>query len=397
MAALFRKLSRRVGANAQHAVDLYLAELPDFSRVTTDARGRAQMLEFAVLLRQRTADLADAGQPFGPADLAHMASVGRDRGERGVPLSSQRRVLGLHATLTLREAYEAAGPQDLDDVMRLLGWLPPNGTAAQNAYTGGFLDGQRSVLPETSRVEQLAQLLLADDPAAGQLARSLGMPAPDRYLVTVVQIRTDRPNPPLPAPHRVVETLLERGRIPISCLADHEVVGLVPDLSSDEPGRASDRALALAGDCAEVLGLPCSVGTATGRAGALAEAVTLARRVCRSAPPQATVRHLHSVTDLFAELGAEQIPQVDQWLGELVRRLRTGPDLLATLDAYYLSNMSRPRAAAALRVHPRTLDYRLRRAHELTGIDPHSVHGIRVLSTAAARSRDGTAPLGHPR
>jgi sugar diacid utilization regulator len=59
--------------------------------------------------------------------------------------------------------------------------------------------------------------------------------------------------------------------------------------------------------------------------------------------------------------------------------------------------MSRPRAAATLRVHPRTLDYRLRRVHELTGIDPHSVHGIRALSTVAARSRDGTASLGHPR
>jgi hypothetical protein len=56
-----------------------------------------------------------------------------------------------------------------------------------------------------------------------------------------------------------------------------------------------------------------------------------------------------------------------------------------------------PSRRGHLRVHPRTLDYRLRRVHELTGIDPHSVHGIRALSTAAARSRDGTASLGHPR
>lgn len=364
-----------MGANAERAVDLYLAELPDYQGVAT----RAEMLEFAVLLRQRTAELSAADQLFLPADLAGITAVGRDRGERGMSLPSQRRVLGLHTTLTLREAYEAAGPHDVNDVMRLLSWLGPNGTAAQSAYTAGFLDGQRSFLPEVSRIELLARLLLADDPAADALAGSLGMPVPDSYLVTVVQV-WDRT--PLPAPGRLVEAVLGGGRIPVTCSDERELVALAP---------TSTRALAAARDYVETVGVPCSVGTATGRPGALAEALVLARRVCRSAPPQAAVCHLHSVTDVFAELGAEHLPQVDQWLADLARRLGAGPDLLATLDAYYLSDMNRLHAASALRIHPRTLDYRLRRVQELTGIDPHSVHGIRVLSTTAARSRDHTA------
>ena len=47
--------------------------------------------------------------------------------------------------------------------------------------------------------------------------------------------------------------------------------------------------------------------------------------------------------------------------------------------------MNRLLAAAYLYVHPRTLDYRLRRARELTGIDPTTTRGVRTLSAAVAR------------
>jgi sugar diacid utilization regulator len=67
----------------------------------------------------------------------------------------------------------------------------------------------------------------------------------------------------------------------------------------------------------------------------------------------------------------------------------TGPDLISTLEAYYRHDLSRARAAASLNIHPRTLDYRLRRAQDLTGVDPHSVQGVRVLTTAITRAAAG--------
>ena len=39
----------------------------------------------------------------------------------------------------------------------------------------------------------------------------------------------------------------------------------------------------------------------------------------------------------------------------------------------------------ALHIHPRTLDYRLRRVREVTAIDPGSTKGVRVLTAAVAR------------
>jgi DNA-binding PucR family transcriptional regulator len=48
--------------------------------------------------------------------------------------------------------------------------------------------------------------------------------------------------------------------------------------------------------------------------------------------------------------------------------------------------MNRTSAAAALHIHPRTLDYRLRRVREVTGIDPGSTVGVRLLSATVART-----------
>jgi sugar diacid utilization regulator len=78
-------------------------------------------------------------------------------------------------------------------------------------------------------------------------------------------------------------------------------------------------------------------------------------------------------------------PEIDAWLRAFARRLSKGPDLVSTLHAYYSHDMNRAAASAALRIHPRTLDYRLQRARKVTGLEPGSTLGVRMLSTAVAR------------
>ncbi|HEY8582219.1 MAG TPA: helix-turn-helix domain-containing protein [Capillimicrobium sp.] len=60
----------------------------------------------------------------------------------------------------------------------------------------------------------------------------------------------------------------------------------------------------------------------------------------------------------------------DRVLGPL-RAASAGPrlDLAATIETYLAAGLDRRRAAEQLHVHPNTLDYRLRRAAELTGLD----------------------------
>ncbi|MFD1543727.1 PucR family transcriptional regulator [Nonomuraea guangzhouensis] len=385
MGNLFRTLRSRLDANAQRAVEVYTRELADYRSLAAETRGSAAMLDFAVILRRRTVELAAEERSYTEQDQGYMASVGAARGEVGVSLVSQRQVLLLHANLTLREIHEAAGPNDLGDVMRMLGWIAHHGLTAQNAYTGGYLKGQERFLPVAARIQMLARMLLSDDLAAPQLAGELDLPMQDHYLVTIARISGGRPDNL--RRDEVVKTLLNRHRMPLTWHKLDEFAALVP-CGDDDPidGQAAARsqALSLIRDFAELSG-PCSVGVAPGRARALADPLSLARKVCQAAPVESVPRQVYSVGDVFAELGAAQMPQVDQWLRELTRRLASGPDLVATLDAYYRNDMNRMSTAIALRVHPRTLDYRLRRVRELVGIEPGSTRGVRVLSTAVTR------------
>ncbi|WP_213450640.1 PucR family transcriptional regulator [Rhizomonospora bruguierae] len=387
MGDLFQQLGRRVDANARRAVEVYRRELADYRALDVTGGGPAAMLDFAVTLRRRTVALAAAGQPFTDDDLRYMESVGEERGERRVSAAAQRQVLMLHSTLTLQEIHEAAGPDDIDEVMRMLRWLGPQGITAQDAYTRGFLAGQRRAAPFASRVQRLALMLARDDDAAADLARDLAMDAGHR-LVTVVTIHGDTGGYPGRVRAATVEALLHANRVPMMWREPAEFVVLTPTAQATAPIGAAEQALALSvvRNLADALGRPCSVGAAAGRAGHLAGSVDLARRVSRAAPVQARPDHLHTLADVFVELAVAQLPEVDGWLDDLVRRLATGPDLIGTLAVYYRNDMSRLRTAAALNIHPRTLDYRIRRAQDLAGFHPATTRGVRLLGAGIARA-----------
>jgi DNA-binding PucR family transcriptional regulator len=65
------------------------------------------------------------------------------------------------------------------------------------------------------------------------------------------------------------------------------------------------------------------------------------------------------------------------------------PDMARTLEIYLANDLDRRRTAAALHVHPNTLDYRLRRVVELTAVDPSTSRGLQLLGAALAARRLG--------
>jgi len=381
MGDLFRLWSQRVTDNAKRAVDAYQEELLEYRNLAGRPRARSEMLDFAVFLRRRTVDLAADSAPFPDEDLEFMAAMGRQRSEQGLTLTAQRQVLLLHTRLTLREVYEAAGPSDIDATMHTLAWLAPAGLAAQGAYTRGWIEGQRT-LPIVAQVRLLTAMLLTDHAGAAALAHGLHMSVPDHVLATVVRVGGESPGPDEALRNEFAGVLLNKHWVPLSWQDPHEVVALIPNAPSGQ--AATDRVLALAGEVAELVGRPCAVGIAPGRIHAFGSAVALARQVSEVAPMRAVPRQAYAVTDVFAELGAARLAEVGQWLQALAAQLTSGPDLVTTLDVYYQHDMSRVRSALALSIHPRTLDYRLTRVRELTGLEPGSTRGVRVLSTAVA-------------
>nr|WP_232541648.1 helix-turn-helix domain-containing protein [Nocardia bovistercoris] len=148
--------------------------------------------------------------------------------------------------------------------------------------------------------------------------------------------------------------------------------------------------------------------------------LTVATVVAATAEIPQLVRHAHELLDLaqrlgrapgvyrFAELAAHyQLTRPgstrDQLAGQLAA-LDDHPDLLETLRVHLTTDGQRKATAKQLNVHPNTVDYRLRRIGEVTGLDPgdptslwylRSAMIVREATPASARTcRCGAAENG---
>ncbi|AWK11977.1 hypothetical protein SSP531S_04440 [Streptomyces spongiicola] len=411
MGSLFAHLARQVPANARREVETYTREIPEFRYLDNDPRARARTLEHAVWLRRRTIELSPRDGELSDDDLRRIASMGELRAGAGMSLDTRQKVLHLHTALMLREIAEASEAErggGVEELIRMMAWFVPQSERGIGAYRRGFLRALRHRLPYTEQVALLTRSLLNGDPVSAELAAAVGMEVPERCAVTVFRL-PDRPTADR-FPESEIGALVRSHRVPVAWGPEGgdgsgELIALFPVFSGaaaaentppqPAPGLPSDPAADklpdLVGDFARALGRPCAVGTATAPLPELSGALDRARRVSRAAPLHRAPSRLrpHTLADVFVELAVADVPFVDDWIRTVARRLETGPDLLGTLDAYYRHDMHRGATASALNVHTRTLDYRLRRVRELTGIDPGSTRGVRTLSAAVTRRGSG--------
>lgn len=392
MGSLFLELSRQAAANARREVEAYAREIPEFEILGRSRRARDETMEYSVWLRRRTIDLSPDNDALSGDDLGYIASIGEARAVAGMSLHSRQRVLRLHTELMLRDINEATvaqrGGGDVDELMRIMTWFAPQGERGIVAYSRGFVTALRRRMPYAEQAALLVRSLLDAEPLAAELATAVGMEVPERCAVTVIRV------PGLsiagdPGLEGELEALVKTHQMPVLWDTEGgELIALGP-LQQTEPDGS--RLSAAVRDFAEALGRPCAAGTASGPSAELGDALEQARRISRAAPlrPASARMRAHTVPDVFVELAVAETPSADDWLRTVARRLDPGPDLFVTLDAYYRHDMQRGAASAALNVHVRTLDYRLRRVRELTGIDPGSTHGVRVLSAVVNRRLSG--------
>ncbi|MBG0850375.1 helix-turn-helix domain-containing protein [Streptomyces spinoverrucosus] len=408
MGSLFAELARQASTNARREVETYAREIPEFGFLDKDARARAETLEYSMWFRRRTVELSPDNSELSGDDLGYIASMGELRAGAGMSLDARQRVLRVHTALMLREINEATEVQrggGVDELMRMMTWFAPQGERGIGAYRQGFVRVLRRRIPYTEQVALLARSLLSGDPISVELAAAVDMELPDHCAVTVFRL------PDRPTVDRFLENeiaaLVKSHQVPVMWGPEGgdgsgELIALIPPFSDAAaadsapphavPDLIPDHLPDLVRDFARALDRPCAVGTATAPLPELADALDRARRISRAAPlrrPSARLRP-HTLADVFVELAVADVPFVDDWLRTVARRLEAGPDLLATLDAYYRHDMHRGATATALNVHTRTLDYRLRRVRELTGIDPGSTRGVRTLSAVVTRRLSGT-------
>ncbi|WP_190329320.1 PucR family transcriptional regulator [Streptomyces venezuelae] len=418
MGSLFAELARQASANARREVEAYAREIAEFGFLDTNSRARGETLEHALWLRRRTVELSPDNAELSDDGLGYIAAIGESRAAAGMSLDARQRVLRLHTSLMLREINEATEAQrgagvGVGELMRMMHWFAPQGERGIRAYSQGFAAALRHRLPYVEQAALLARSLLKGDPIAAELASALGMELPERCAVAVIRV-PDRPVGDRDLESEI-EALVKTHRAPVTWWPGKgsggsrgsrsgELIAVIPlrpaappappaapappaPPAAPAPPGASDPVSDLVRDFAQALGRPCAAGTATSSLSEIADALDLARRISRAAPlrPASARLRPYTMSDVFVELAVADTPSVDAWLRAVGRRLQPGPDLVVTLDAYYRHDMHRGATAAALNVHPRTLDYRLRRVRELTGINPGSTRGVRIFSSVITR------------
>lgn len=108
-------------------------------------------------------------------------------------------------------------------------------------------------------------------------------------------------------------------------------------------------------------------------------------RIARAIPE--TNGRTYYAEELSIELSLLQNSRLRRRLENVLHPLRSGTDLLVTLEALFENGLDRERTAQALFVHRRTLTYRIQKIRDLSGIDPLTPHGIALLRSALTASK----------
>ncbi|MFI5527279.1 PucR family transcriptional regulator [Kitasatospora sp. NPDC051853] len=341
------------------------------------------------------------GELPGEAELARISESSARRADEGVPLEAVVGAYHFGAQECAARVLAAAGPEDLPDVLlvqhRLLGYL----RLVSCAVAAGYVQERQAALgdEQVARQELLSRLLEGGDPQAA--ADRAGLQLPPGYLVLGIAVGP-HPDELLPGVNHAVagRRKLRRLRNELQRRTDGDLLsGLSGDsglvlIPSDTPptglgGADRDRLAELV----DQLGLRCGAEVVVAAATAAPEGVAAAaqlvcevREVARSA---GRGPGLYLLDDVLLEYQLSRPSPARDRLAALLAPLDHRPDLLDTLRGYLAHGLDRRRTAAHLLVHPNTVDYRLRRAAELTGLD--AARGADQLTLRAALAAHDTA------
>jgi hypothetical protein len=378
---LLAEIVRRVDLAevARRMVAVFQAEIPAY-RTLPDTMLQGEILEisrrnlglfFRSLIDER---------PLNDDELRPFRESARQRAAEGLPLEDLLAAYRLGGRLGW-EALVACASHDeqsvlLPSVARLMEYID----RVSDAVTATYHDERRHVVSdEERRVHELFEGLQHTaplDPRTIELAHQIGFPLEDRYLPFAVAVS----DAPAHAHAQLAASLRQRGVLAVT--NGDRVSGLLPEQADTavlEEAR-SLRAIGPPTPRAELepmladLRLLVDVGRRADREGHVRVEEFLPELLLARSPHLGAIleAHVYGPLESAAEKG--------------------GADLLTTLDAFLVAALDRRAAADALHVHPNTLDYRLRRIEELTGLmfaDPDAV----MLMALAIRRRRLERPL----
>ena len=381
---------------ARRMIDTFVAEIPLYAQLPREQLDGEILAITDENLRLFFATLR-SGEPLSPGALGDVRLSAARRAEERVPLDAVLTAYHVGARIGWEAIVEAAEPDETDAVVAAGARVLAYAQQVTAEVAAAYLEEQQTIYGEERDARRaLASALLSGEPAEALAAR-VGVAIAPAYVVVGLRIEphpdeSDRGVGGAIAARRKVR----RAQRALDEWAGEPVIGLMDPLggavllpADEETARPlAERlpelaaAISIAAGAEVTAGGSIAVGVHdVARAAAqAADVVRLARSLGR--PPGG-----YLLRDVLLEYQLTRPSDAQSDLAQLLDPIDRNPDLPLTLEVYLEHDLDRRKTAAALHVHPNTLDYRLRRIVDLTGLDPSTTRGLQLLGAAVAARR----------
>jgi len=340
-------------------------------------------------------DTLRTGSTPAQEELDFLRESAARRAEEGIPIDIVLTAYHIGIQVVWASLTPDARPDEVADVLAVNALTLRYLEVVTPAVGAGYLDERRTMFDDERSARYAVLSTLLDGEPAEVAAGQAGLRLPPCYIVLAASVGAHPDEAttgvdPLVAGRRKLRRLrveLERqvrGTV-LTSLTPEGGIALVPqekaagELSTRDWTRL-ERVLA---DVARTAGAEVIAGTAAAEPSGVPAAVRLAQDVLAVAIGSGRPPGLYRLDDVLLEY---QLSRPGPALDRLATRLAPldgNEELLHTLETF-LRRGGRRQTAAALHVHPNTVDYRLRRIADLTGLDPTRLEHVALLHAALA-------------
>ena len=406
---LAARVERRIDGLARLMVETFVEEVPIYRQLPKEQL-QGEILEISRRnLRTFFRCLREDRSPTDEELAEPRASAAR-RAEERVPLDSVLTAYHIGGRVGWRAIADEARPEERDELDDLAQGVMAYIQAVTGAVASAYMEEQQHIYGEQRDARRtLAETLIAG-PRDGEMswpptaqARRAGVHLASGYMVLALRLDAS-PDEQLGGVTgavagrrkvRRVQAALDRlAGEPVLTLLEADGGPILFPVGEDAAEAALRDSDELVAAVAEAAGAPVLAGVSWGRGPAgVPLASAEARDVLDLADGLGRPSGAYRLDDVLLEYAITHPPETAARLSQVLAPISDRPDLVETLEQWYAADFDRRAAAAALNVHPNTLDYRLRRVAELTGTDPGSARGLQLLGAAmTARSFGGDGP-----
>jgi hypothetical protein len=383
------RVAARVDLLADRMVEAFVAEIPVYAHLPREQlEGEIRQIcryNLQILLRALSED-----ELPGEQELLTVRQSAARRAEERVPLETVLTAYQVGSKIAWEAFCTEARPEEVGGLLEASRLVIATTQVVSGAVAAAYLEQRQAIHDEDREARRILAETLLEGAPADQLAERAGHPLATGYDVLAVRVESSLDERDEDVESAVAaRRKLRRMEQSLSDDAGHELLGVLAPGGglvllplTEVEGRAA-RVEATVTRLAKAAGAPVLAAVATGRdLGHVPSAAAEARRVLRLADRIDAPPGVYTLDDVLLEYVLASAGEVGQRLADVLVPLESGPELVRTLATWFATDFSRGRAAAALHIHPNTLDYRLARVAELTGHSVGTGRGILVLGTA---------------